>query len=109
MKGSKQTRLSHKFAILQHSHKKRKDSLETRAVLLVYWLQLESSGVAVQEIHRNSEKAVLTVRIFFFFFIFRCYCYSAKASEAVVKIATNEKDYHKCSLCVIVWIATACQ
>ena len=108
MKGSKQTRLSHKFAILQHSHKKRKYSLETRAVLLVYWLQLESSGVAVQEIHRNSEKAVLTVRIFFFF-IFRCYCYSAKASEAVVKIATNEKDYHKCSLCVIVWIATACQ
>ena len=108
MKGSKQTRLSHKFAILQHSHKKRKDSLETRAVLLVYWLQLESSGVAVQEIHQNSEKAVLTVRIFFFF-IFRCYCYSAKASEAVVKIATNEKDYHKCSLCVIVWIATACQ
>ena len=108
MKGSKQPRLSHKFAILQHSHKKRKDSLETRAVLLVYWLQLESSGVAVQEIHRNSEKTVLTVRIFFFF-IFRCYCYSAKASEAVVKIATNEKDYHKCSLCVIVWIATACQ
>ena len=108
MKGSKQPRLSHKFAILQHSHKKRKDSLETRAVLLVYWLQLESSGVAVQETHRNSEKAVLTVRIFFFF-IFRCYCYSAKASEAVVKIATNEKDYHKCSLCVIVWIATACQ
>ena len=108
MKGSKQPRLSHKFAILQHSHKKRKYSLETRAVLLVYWLQLESSGVAVQEIHRNSEKAVLTVRIFFFF-IFRCYCYSAKASEAVVKIATNEKDYHKCSLCVIVWIATACQ
>ena len=108
MKGSKQTRLSHKFAILQHSHKKRKDSLETRAVLLVYWLQLESSGVAVQKIHRNSEKAVLTLRIFFFF-IFRCYCYSAKASEAVVKIATNEKDYHKCSLCVIVWIATACQ
>ena len=68
MKGSKQPRLSHKFAILQHSHKKRKDSLETRAVLLVYWLQLESSGVAVQEIHRNSEKAVLTVRIFFFSF-----------------------------------------
>ena len=67
MKGSKQPRLSHKFAILQHSHKKRKYSLETRAVLLVYWLQLESSGAAVQEIHRNSEKAVLTVRIFFFF------------------------------------------
>ena len=107
MKGSKQPRLSHKFTVLQHSHKKRKDGLETRAVLLVYWLGLESSGVAVQEIHRNSEKAVLTVRIFFF--IFRSCCYSAKASEAVVKIATNEKDYHKCFLCVLVWIATACQ
>ena len=46
------------------------------------------------------------MRIFFFLFIFRAYCYSAKASEAVVKIATDEKDYRKCSPCVIVWIAT---
>ena len=44
MEGSKQPRLSHKFAALQHSHKKRKDSLETRAVLLVFWLELEISG-----------------------------------------------------------------
>ena len=39
-----------------HSHKKRKYSLETRAVLLIFSLELEISGVAVQSIHQNSEK-----------------------------------------------------
>ena len=38
-----------------HSHKKQKDSLETWAVLL-FLLELEMSGVAVQSIHQNSEK-----------------------------------------------------
>ena len=38
--------------------------------------------------------------------IFRSY---ENASKAVEKIATNENDYDKCSLCVIVWIATAYQ
>ena len=42
--------------IFYHSHKKRKDSLETRAVLLIFLLELEISGVAVQSIHQNSEK-----------------------------------------------------
>ena len=37
------------------SHKKRKDSLETRAVLLIFSLELEISRVAVQKIHQNSE------------------------------------------------------
>ena len=32
-------------------HKKRKDSMETRAVLLIFLLELKISGVAVQEIH----------------------------------------------------------
>ena len=37
---------------------------------------------------------------------FCCYDYGAHAFEAVQKISTNQKDYHKCSLCVIVyWIA----
>ena len=31
-----------------HSHKKWKDSLETRAVLLIFSFELEISGVAVQ-------------------------------------------------------------
>ena len=38
-----------------HSHKKRNDSLETRAVLLIFSLELEISGVAVQSIHQNSK------------------------------------------------------
>ena len=38
--------------------------------------------------------------------IFSSYCYNANASEAVEMIPTDEKDYHKCSLYVIVWIAT---
>ena len=31
--------------------------------------------------------------------IFSSYDYGANASEAVEKIATDEKDYRKCSLC----------
>ena len=42
--------------MIVHGHKKRKDSPETRAVLLIFWLELEISGVAVQSIHQNSEK-----------------------------------------------------
>ena len=39
-----------------HSHKKWKDSLETRAALLIFLTELEISGVVVQRIHQNSEK-----------------------------------------------------
>ena len=42
--------------ISNHNHKKRKDTLETRAALLVFSLELEISGVAAQGIHQNSEK-----------------------------------------------------
>ena len=41
---------------LQHGHKKQKNSLETQVVLLIFSLELEISGVAVQRIHQNSEK-----------------------------------------------------
>ena len=34
---------------------------------------------------------------------FCCYGSGANASEAVHKIATDQKDYHKCSSCVIVY------
>ena len=44
------------FAIMYHSHKKRKDSLETQAVLLTFSPELEIFGVSVQSIHQNSEK-----------------------------------------------------
>ena len=33
---------------------------------------------------------------------FYCYDHGAKASEAVQKIATDQKDYRKCSSCVII-------
>ena len=38
--------------------------------------------------------------------IFSCYDYGVNASEAVEKIATDEKDYHKYSLCIIVCCIT---
>ena len=40
---------------LIHSHKKRKDSLETRAVLLIFLLELEISGVVVQKIYQTAK------------------------------------------------------
>ena len=40
----------------RHSHKKRKDSLQTRAVLLIFSPELEIFGVDVQSMHQNSEK-----------------------------------------------------
>ena len=45
-----------KNTFFYHSHKKRKDSLEVRAVLLIFSLALEISGVTVQSIHQNREK-----------------------------------------------------
>ena len=33
---------------------------------------------------------------------FCCYDYGANASEAVQKIATDQKEYRKCSSCVII-------
>ena len=39
-----------------------------------------------------------------------CYDYGANTSEAVQKITTHQKVYHKCSSCVIVcWIAKTYQ
>ena len=81
----------------QYSNKKRKVSLETRAALVIFSLELEISGVAVQGIHQNSEKwwfceellsendfeAVLAT--------FCCYDYGANASDAVQKIAADQK------------------
>ena len=93
-------------SLLLRSHKKRRYSLKTRAVLLIFSLELEISGVAVQSIHQKTTKnsnfceendfeAVLA--------ILSCYEHGAKASEAVQKIATDQKGYCKCSLCVIIF------
>ena len=39
-----------------HNHKKQKNSLETQILLLIFSLELDISGVAVQRIHQNSKK-----------------------------------------------------
>ena len=46
----------HRYYYCKHSPKKWKDSQETRAILLIFSLEFEISGVAVQSIHQNSEK-----------------------------------------------------
>ena len=83
-------------------HEKRKDSLETRAVMLIFSLELEISGVAVQRIHQNSEKWCLCEELLSendfddVLATFCCYDYGTNASEAVQKIATDQEDHHKC-------------
>ena len=41
---------------IYHIEKKQKDSLETRVVLLIFLLELEMSGVVVQQMHQNTKK-----------------------------------------------------
>ena len=76
---------------LKYSQKKRKNSLETRDVLLIFPFEYETSVVAVQRIHQNSKEggfyeevirendfeAVLAT--------FCCYDYGANASEAFLE------------------------
>ena len=94
--------------MLLHSHKKRRDGLETRAVLLIFSLELEISGVAVQSIHQSTKNVNVCEELLsenHFEAVLPTFCYyehGAKASEAVQKISTNQKEYHKCSLCVII-------
>ena len=91
--------------IVIRSGKIRKD---TRVVLLIFSLDLEISGVAVQWIHQNSKKWWLLRSENDFEDVLANFChdYGASASKAVQKIAIDEKDYYKCSLCVITsWIA----
>ena len=40
----------------QHSLEKREDSLETRAVLMVFSVEIETVGVVVQTIYQYSKK-----------------------------------------------------
>ena len=49
--------------MLNHSRKKRKDGLETPTVLFTFLLEIEI-GVAVQEIHQNTKKQLLSIRNF---------------------------------------------
>ena len=58
----------------------------------------KNGGFCEELLSENDFKAILAN--------FCCYHYGTNASEAVQKIATDQKDYHKCSSCAIVcWIA----
>ena len=50
------------YSMSKHSHKKRKDSLETWAALLIFSIELEISGVALPRIHQNRKKMLVLVR-----------------------------------------------
>ena len=93
-----------------HSHKKRKDSLETRTILLIFSLELEISGVAVQKIQWNSKKwwlfeELLSENNFEVVLVTLCWR-DFDANASVQKIATDQNDNRKWSSYVIVyWIS----
>ena len=67
-------------------------------ILEAYIKTAKNSGSCDELLSENDFEAVLAT--------FCCYDYGANASEAVPKIATDQKDDHKCSSCVIVcWIS----
>ena len=63
------------------------------------YFKTAKNGGFCEELYKGNEfKAVLA--------LFCYYDYGANASEAVQKIATDQKEYHKCSSCIIIcWIA----
>ena len=73
---------------------------------MLFSFELIISRVAGEKIQQNSEnsgfcKELVSEYDFEAVLIsFCCYDYSDKASEAVQKMATDQKDYHKCSSCV---------
>ena len=72
---------------------------------LMLSLELEVYGVAVQSIHQNSnfcEELLHENDFEVVLATFCCYDHGAKASEAVQKIVTDQKEYRKCSSCVII-------
>ena len=67
----------------------------------IFWFDLQSYRVAVQERDQNSKRWMASVRIFFSKYDFEavlatffCYDYKAVAFEAVEKITIDRKDYH---------------
>ena len=80
--------------------------METGAVLLILLLELETSGLTVQRIHQNSKKGGFSEELLgendfeAVLATFRYDC-DANASEAVQTIATDQKDYRKCSCYII--------
>ena len=101
---------------MNHGHEKRKDSRKKWAVLLIFLLELEISSVSVQRIHQNSRnwwlcEELLSENDFYAVLAtFCCHNYGANISEALQKIATDQKVYLKCSSCAVVCrIAKICK
>ena len=85
---------------------------------MIFSLELEIYVVAVQRIHQKSdatdsgfwEEFLSENKFEAILATFCCYDYDANATEAVQKFAADQKDYHKCSSCVIVcWIVNIYQ
>ena len=95
------------FTFLIHSHKKWKNSLETGAKLL-FSLELEISGWPCREYIKTAKNSGFCEKLLSendfetVLSTFGCYDYGTNASEVVQKTATNQKEYHKCSLCLMV-------
>ena len=96
-----------------HSHKRRKDSLKTRAVLLISslsnlkylgwpyrtYIKTAKNGDLYEELLSENDLEDVLVT-------FCCYDHGAKTFGTVQRIATDQKEYRKCSSCVIIcWIA----
>ena len=80
-------------------------------MFLIFLLQLKISGVAVEKYIKLAKMAAFSEDFHCgdnfdaVLAIFCYYGYGTSASEAVEKMATDEKDYRKCSFCFIVCIA----
>ena len=91
-----------------HGHKKRKDSLETRAILLIFLLNLKYLGWPYREYMKTARdggfcEGLLSENDFNVVLAnFYCYDYDANISEAVQNIAADQKGYRKCSSYVTV-------
>ena len=90
-----------KVLILDHSYKKRKDEINVKYLgwpYRAYNKTAKNGNFCEKLLSENDFEAVLAT--------FCCYDHAAKVSEAVQKISTDQKDYRKCSLWVIIcWIA----
>ena len=79
----------------EQSHKKRKDCIVD---IFAWTWNIWGGGFSEELLSENDFETVLAT--------LGCYDYSANVSEAIQKIAADQKYYPKCSSCVIVrWIA----
>ena len=95
-------------SILHHSHKKRKDNLEARAVLLIFPLNLKCLGWLYRAYIKRTKNGAFREEVFSendfeaVLVTSCCYDHGVRASEALQKIDADQKEYRKCSLCVII-------